>query len=73
MSLTHVDAEHPLRRPFPESPNDRSAITFTVDDGKATGVDIGDGDGPGTGRPPDQAAEATGRAIAAHGDGRRPR
>ena len=48
--LTHVDANTFSTVLFPESPNDRSAITFTVDDGTVTGVDIGDGDGPGTGQ-----------------------
>jgi hypothetical protein len=34
---------------YPETPRERTAITFTVVDGLATTVDIGDGGGPGTG------------------------
>ena len=34
---------------YPETPAERTAITFTVVDGLATTVDIGDGGGPGTG------------------------
>ena len=64
MPLTHVDANTFSTVLFPESPNDRSAITFTVDDGTVTGVDIGDGDGPGTGQRAGDPAVATGRAIA---------
>lgn len=73
MPLTHVDAHTFSAVLFPESPNDRSTITFTVDDGKATVVDIGDGDGPGTG----QLTRRTGRSQRPHdrrdGDGHRSR
>lgn len=48
--LTHVDGNTFSTVIFPESPKDRSAITFTVASGKATVVDIGDGDAPGTGQ-----------------------
>ncbi len=50
MALSHVDANTFAGVFFTESPKDRTAVTFTVADGRATGVDIGDGDGPGTGQ-----------------------
>lgn len=71
--LTHVDAHTFSAVLFPESPNDRSAITFSVDDGKATGIDIGDGDGPGTGQLTRRAGRGHGPRDRRDGDGRRPR
>lgn len=50
LPLTHIDASTFSAVLYEESPWDRSAITFSVDRGRATAVDIGDGDGPGTGR-----------------------
>ena len=74
MPLTHVDANTFSAVLFPESPNDRSTITFSVDDGgKATGVDIGDGDGPGTGQLTRRSGRGHGPRDRRDGDGRRPR
>ena len=71
--LTHVDANTFSAVLFPESPNDRSAITFTVDDGTVTGVDIGDSDGPGTGQLTRRSGRGHGQRDRRDGDGRRPR
>ena len=48
--LTHLDASTFTAAIFTEAPNDRTAITFTVEGGRAVGVDLGDGDGPGLGQ-----------------------
>ena len=71
--LTHIDANTFSAVLFPESPNDRSAITFTVDDDTVTGVDIGDGDGPGTGQLARQSGRSHGPRDRRGGDGRRSR
>jgi hypothetical protein len=71
--LTHVDANTFSTVLFPESPNDRSAITFTVSDGTVTGVDIGDGDGPGTGQLTRRRGRGHGSRDRRDGDGHRPR
>jgi hypothetical protein len=69
---THVDLNTFSAVLFPESPNDRSAITFTVDDGTVTGVHIGDGDGPGTGQLARQSGRGHGPRDGRGGDGHRP-
>jgi hypothetical protein len=50
VALTPVDTNTFAGVFFAESPKDRTAVTFTIADGRATSVDIGDGDGPGTGQ-----------------------
>jgi CubicO group peptidase (beta-lactamase class C family) len=50
LPLTHLDDHTFTAAFFPEAPIDRTAIEFTVKGGRAVQVDIGDNDGPGTGR-----------------------
>jgi hypothetical protein len=50
LPLTHLDGDTFTAAFFPEAPVDRTAVRFTVADGRAVRLDIGDNDGPGTGR-----------------------
>lgn len=49
LPLTHVGGNTFTVVNYPETPQDRTEVTFTVVGDRATALDIGDNDGPGTG------------------------